>query len=404
MSLGFKQSGIVGGGFCNVFDWFTDGRAMTGSDVGGLYRSDIGALLWSPSNAGLYSTQLLSVSCVRCSRVNTNRVYAAHGKEGQLGGLARSDDGGKTFQIVSTLPQFSGGNNGWTALERPDIGFDMPVGIPTPHPRSTGDLIALDEEHGYVYAGAFFSGVWRSQNFGASPTLIGLAGHFIRELALDPNDPNHLLVASYGSGASLATPGIYESTNARAFSPTFTRITGTGAPTTPESIAMTTNGDVVYVTSAREGIKLWDGSAWSTPIADGAAWCSAAAFVDVDSGKDVVAFGCFDPIKDDTTGQFATIKRTFDGGGTFDDPMLTAANIHTTLNDDAGDDWWLDAQQHNQMLGQTSSVAAQLRWYGDMLASAGRAGVWVSPDRGTTWWPHVKGLGLTIHRDVAVVG
>ena len=86
------------------------------------------------------------VAAVLFSTGTPGLVYAGVGKKGASGGLLVSQDGGRTWSLRSSVPQFSGGDN------------EGVNGIPHTHPRSTGALLAEDPAGGYLYAATFAQG------------------------------------------------------------------------------------------------------------------------------------------------------------------------------------------------------------------------------------------------------
>ena len=137
----------------------------------------------------------------------------APGIKGGSGGFAVSTNGGKSWVVRSTVPQFASDNAEGT-------------GLPSPHPRSTGNLIAIGD--GVIYAATYNDGLMRVQDDGATWTTLGLGGKFLRGLVLDPSNPDVLYVASYNDG-------VWVTTTARGAG-TFTKLSG--PPTTPEELAL----------------------------------------------------------------------------------------------------------------------------------------------------------------------
>lgn len=381
MSYTWELSGIDGAGFCNVGVQRGDGRVLLGLDVGGIYySSDHGDTLYA-ANAHAYAPTHLSVAGIAFSNTEPAGAWACIGKQGNGGGLLHSSDSGKSWTFRSTIPQFSGGNNN-----------DSP--LPVPHPRSTFVLRrCLDENNGYMYFPTYSAGLWRTNNGGSSGSIVALSGHYLRAFALNRDDPTEGWAASYGSGPGLSNPGVYHITNLRGTTPTVTLVSGTGAPTTPEDIWLSENG-VLFVPSAYEGIKRYDGS-WDTLHTDTAAWYSVDGYPI--GAEDAVYFGCFDPVKSGT--DFQVLKTSVDSGDTLVD--LDQSTVNYTINDASGEQWWLSVDQENQMLGKNSSCIAGIDISladSNRIMLMGRAGVWRTVNAGTDWYPMVRGLGATIHR------
>src|SRR6185503_20893185 len=143
----------------------------------GMSSSNVAALLYHPTRAG--------------------KVYAAVGRGGDGAFLVSTDDGA-TWTVRSTVPKFHGGNSN-------DI-----VGEPQEHPRSTGNLIGLDRDASgaeTLYVATFDDGVLRSTTDGSQWTSLGLAGHFLRSIAVvRSGSALAVYAASHGRGIWKWTP------------------------------------------------------------------------------------------------------------------------------------------------------------------------------------------------------
>ena len=189
----------------------------------------------------------------------------------------RSTDDGLTWSVLSTVPRFNSGEN-------PNV-----PGLP-PSPRSVGNLIAIYGPAGTTDTiwvgtlGTVNQGVMRSTNGGTTWTTIGLAGKFPRSVVLHPTNPDVLYVSPFNDG-------VYVSTNARATTPTFTKMAG--SPANVEELHFV--GTTLYAAATTEGIfKLVD-DAWvainnGVPIEGGTSWL---AITGVRVGAtDVLLAGC----------------------------------------------------------------------------------------------------------------
>ena len=145
---------------------------LSGGDVSGIERSTDGGASWQAVNTGLVGRPQLEVAAFLFSPAVAGRVYAGVGDAGTGGGLLESDDSGATWRMLSTVPQFAGGNA-------------KTAGLPAEHPRSTGNLLAQDPVSGSIYAATFSQGVMRSDDGGATWTTLGLSG-----LPLRPSPEN----------------------------------------------------------------------------------------------------------------------------------------------------------------------------------------------------------------------
>lgn len=381
--LRFRQSGLAGGGFINVVE--TDptgsGLVIAGGDVSGFHRSVDGGRTWETANAGLTSSRHLSVAAIEISRSDPATIYAGVGVRGQGGGLVVSTDRGRTWSLRSSI-HFSGSNN------------DGVPPLPSPHPRSTGDLLALDEGRGLLYAATFDQGVLRSDDGGRTWTTLGLQGKFLRGLEIDPAEPTTVYVAAYGDG-------VHRISSAHA---TATVEAMPGSPTFPEELAA--SGGRLFVAAGPDGVSVrgTDGS-WtqlnaSVISTSGPSWLSIDAYEAC--GRTVVYAGA------DRAGA-NSIVRSVDGGATWASLTAEEPRVHDTLGGPDGVRWWLAAQRF-LFPGGGFFTAAQISHpagqsldtcVADRVLVAGRSGVWGSGNAGQDWYPFMEGLGVTIARGVA---
>lgn len=370
-------NGFSGGGFVNVVavNPLDSGVLLAGGDVSGLFRSVDGGTSWAPANTGLWNLNQFHVAEVEFSRQVPGRAYAAVGYRGLPGGgLIASDDAGVTWYLVSDAVQFSGANNG------------AGTPLPSTHPRSTGDLIVVDEAARTITAATFDQGVMRSTDAGATWRSIGLGGSYLRAAVADPVHTSDVLVAAYGTGVFRVDVSGGVSAIA-------------GSPSGTEELAVV--GTEVFAAAGTDGVfRSGDGgNTWRHVLegsSSGPEWISISGGVDV-NGREVVYAGCTTPAQTGD-GMFASVVGSTDAGESW--TSLTSDSAVT----DAGD-WWLAETQPWMMLGRGAYVAAQIvTVQGDpsRVYVAGRSGVWRSRDGGAHWKAAVDGLGVTINRDVVV--
>src|SRR5437667_2620089 len=214
-TLRFGGSGLEGGGFENVVavDPSGSGVLLAGGDVSGFQRSTDWGAHWDTANGGITMESQLHVAAIAFSAVVPGKVYAGVGWKGRLGGLMVSADGGRSWVLRSHAPGFSG-------TSHPHV-----PGLKPPFPRSTGNLLALDEKDGLIYAATYDRGVMRSSDDGKTWASLGLDGKFLRSIVLDPSDPDTLYVVALGDG-------VYKTSTART-SGSFTRLVRAAATPVP---------------------------------------------------------------------------------------------------------------------------------------------------------------------------
>ena len=381
----FRSVGPDGGGFVNVvaFEPSGSGLVLAGADLGGIQRSTDFGQTWTPANTGITGIDRLKVASLVFSETVPGEVYAAVGEEGHDGGLLVSADDGMSWSLRSTVPQFSGSTN----LREP---------IPHLHPRSTGVLLAADGTNGFLYAATFRDGVMRSADDGFTWTTIGLAGKFLRSIAIDPIDPETLYVSVWG--------GHVYKTTAASTTGIFTRLDA--SPVTVEEL-MPLDSDLYAAAGSAGVFRSSDrGVSWTAlgaaTLGTGATWTSIDGYRAC--GQTVLFAGS------DNGGTHALVRST-DGGNTWT-ALAQATAVHLEVGGPAGPTWWL-AKQPNFMLGAVSYLAAQVaidptplppgQCLQQRVLVAGRSGVWGTQDGGDDWYPQVHGLAATLVRSVATV-
>lgn len=379
-ALQFSGTRLEGGGFQNVVavDPLDGDHILAGGDVAGFQRSTDGGVTWRSSNQGLTARQQLAVASIVFHPTTPGKVYAAVGDAGRTGGLLVSMDGGRTWTLRSTVPLFAGGNA-------------KTAGMPAEHPRSTGNLLAVDAATGRLYAATFKDGLMRSEDDGVTWTTLGLAGVHLRTLALDSLSSGVLYAGSYGQGAFRIDDS--------PLGPTVTQLAT--SPPTVEELAVA--GSSIFAAAGTSGIFRSDdgGATWQqvgTSLASGANWTSVAASDCV--GSTTVFAGAVGPGADD-------VVRSTDGGTTWASLTGDPAGIKTTVGGPDGDQWWL-AVRSGFLLGGPMYTPAQIALAPAGACSdpgvfvAGRSGLWGSRDHGGTWYPMVGRMGVSIAKTLAV--
>jgi len=346
---------------------------LAGGDVSGILRSTDGGRSWHAVNAGVSGHVRMKVAAILYSPVAPGRVFAGVG-DGATGGFLQSDDSGATWRVRSTVPHFHG--------QTPKV-----TSLPQTHPRSTGNLIAQDPITGAIYVATFDQGVMRSDDGGVQWKKLGLQGHYLRSIALDPLVPDVLYAASYGRG-------IYKSTDARRNGALSVL---PAAPSTVEELAIS-NG-VIYAAAGPAGVFTSDdgGGTWRLrigPTVTGSNWMSIAAWTSC-SGHSVVYAGAHRATPN-------TIVRSTDRGQNWVSVTSSASRIHANVGGPGGPEWWL-APRTRLLLGGSNSTPAQITLRSDPadrcaepgVLVAGRSGIWGSTNSGGDWYPLMGGLAAT---------
>ena len=381
----FRSVGPDGGGFINVvaIDPSGSGLVLAGADLGGIQRSTDFGENWTPANTGISGVDRLTIASIVFAADVPGETYAAVGYEGADGGLLVSVDGGLSWSLRSTVPEFSGSAN----QHEP---------IPHLNPRSTGALLAVDASRGLLYAATFRDGVMRSADDGFTWTTLGLAGQFLRSIAIDPVDPDVVYASAWGGHvfktATASTTGA------------FTKLAS--SPATVEEL-LPLDGDL-YAAAGTAGVfrSSDDGASWvalgAASLGTGATWTSIDGYRAC--GQTVLYAGSAD-------GGSRSLVRSTDGGDTWMG-LTGPASVHLEVGGSGGPTWWL-SQQPNVMLGGSSYLAAQIaidptplppdQCLQARILVAGRSGVWGTQDAGDDWYPDVHGIAATLVRSVATL-
>ncbi len=317
-------------------------------------------------------------------------IFAGVGYQGDPdGGLLVSTDDGRSWSLRSVMPQFSGG---------PNTGVD---GLPAPHPRSTGTLLQIDGANGFLYAATFHDGVMRSSDGGLNWTTLGLAGEYLRSLAIDPADPHVLYAATYGDRVWKTTTASTDGT----FHPL------AAAPETVEDLAFI--GSDLYAVGPTGLFRSSDGGAtWPQVGADAITTTGTGPTSTTPTWFTVTGTTACGTTRLYVGGQFkgsSSLMVSADAGATWTS-MLPPASVHTTEGGPGGPSWWLGANPL-ATLGGASYLATEIALdptsadgacVPQRVLVSGRAGVFGTTDAGADWYPMMRGLAVTVVRGVAV--
>lgn len=441
--VGFSDTGYLGPlslGTTEAWDWAavepwgggvvtditadpnTAGRFYAALDVGAMLRSDDHGETWAQKQGGMYLDGHRKCAAVLAADdpddSAATRVFVGCGNVGADAAFLSSVDAGETWVHESAAIGFAA-----QAAQSPLAAT----------PRSVGPLIVQDVTgggDGYLYAGTYDQGVYRSTDGGANWTRIAMApsggsNYFIRCLALDPSDPTILYV---GVANAEAGAGAYKLTDIRA-SPTVTQITP-GGVTQVEEIKFI--GSTMYAACSTAGMyrvaSPYTSGNWTdisgTRISTSSKWCAVDGYDN--AGNHVLVVGCVTPRQVDANGdaassgiKYGSLYRTaaaqtgtptwtyvsdpgtagFPGGGDQDVDVLDYST---------GNRYWMADEQPTWMLGRSGCMVHRIirapfadggvtPWF----ATGGWDGaIWRSDDDGLTWRACVTGVSIAVNLGV----
>ncbi len=304
-----------------------------GAAQGGLYRSLNGGASWTPL---LDEALTLSIGSIAISPSDPTTVFVGTGEtsfssDSFFGvGIYRITNAETNPVLSGPLNKNAGGTDVFTGRGISEIIL---------HPTDPNRLIATSAQGIAGIGGSTIganlpnAGVYRTTNaLAANPVFEKLsiqgtlgAGRSIADAAVDPADPNRILVSVVGSGGD---GGVYLTTNAYDAVPTFTRTQaiGDGTSTGRTEFAVQRTGGVMTVYAA-SGVsngtvyKSVDGGATFAPLSGGLGFCSPQCFYDI-----AIAVDPNDAEKVYLGGSPSLVfGRSLNGGATFTN---SSANLH----------------------------------------------------------------------------
>ncbi|MGH9036366.1 MAG: DUF7594 domain-containing protein, partial [Acidimicrobiia bacterium] len=413
----WRSGNAYGAGYMNFVRFHpTDGnRVLLNTDVGGLHLSKDGASTWLTRGRNVADY----IASVAWHPTLGNVAYALAGKgDAGSGGLMVSEDGGDTWRMDSTTPTGHGNNT------------PSGDGLPRPHPRSTGQLLAVDTANRFLYAGTYKQGLLRaplssSGDPGAWTTVAlapsGGTPYFIRGLALDDQDPTTVYVATFGSSAGAGTGRVYRVSAANTSSATTTELTA--SPRNAEEVR-SLGGHLYAVANDAGGAGVGAfrlGTARTAAATT--AWRRIAAGP---SATTITYYGMEIYERGSTTTLWVTSDKAWRPSsdvayknmwrGTSTDDFATDGSwaalperLTDTPNDMAGphstpDPFWAIAESTYGWLGRdsiyTSSAVTVSPTDPNTLVMAGQVGPWRSRDNGATWYPVPTGINILVQTRV----
>ncbi|CAN5461979.1 hypothetical protein BH11MYX1_BH11MYX1_36070 [soil metagenome] len=403
----FHSSEITGGGLANQIAVHptSANSATIGGDSWGLFNTRTQGDLWlGAMKAGGTAASAYTgddgeyySSGLAYSLKNPNIIYALVGRiEGTAtqGGFVAVK--GNTVQLYnhvsSTAPVCPGGSEpNWNRSN---------------HPRPKGKLLVdydVATATEYIYAGGGNgTGIFRSTDAGASWIKLGLsslsANDFITGMALDPGNPQKLVITTKGTpnssgvsaGQEFILTGVRGSPNA--VNQSSVNLGG------KQFESITRIGTALWVAARRDGIyrSTTGGASWTpvyaakgddTTTIGGAQRLIVAACTSANTGR----------------GTADCVYRSTNGGSSWDYPFTTASQNYAEWG--TNQKWW-HADSIGAMPSGTSYVANDIKVAtdGTTVYMAGRAGVWISRDSGASFRPDVAGLSGTMHNHFGVSG
>ena len=405
----------AGGQGAVAADPFHPGVILSGGDIWGLSRStDYGreflpVMVPVAGGSAFISNSDFKTAALKFSKKTSNLAYAAVGDDGNSGGLLKSTDGGQTWAVASRVPQFSGQSS---------------VNGAANHPRSVGNLIALDpsQTNEYIYVGTYKDGIMRSTDQGstwsAGWTMPGLTlgtSAFIRGIAIDDNNPQIVYAAVYDQDGDGAFESIYKTTSAR----TTTSMTLVSpAPPFHQAEEMVVVNGVLYVaasgSTSERGLYRYNGSSWTKiyTAETTTVWYSIDGYWNGSSAT--IYAGSTDTAASEGNSLYRSVIRIDNAQGTPSWHSLTwdPVKLHTNMKmgDANGLVWWHSEGSVAAIIGGNTFVACQtLLDPSDpthkRLYVCGRAGMWRTDDAtvsngSCTWYACVRHNNSTVDWDV----
>lgn len=413
----WRAGNAYGGGYINYVRYHPGdpSRAMLVTDVGGMHLSTDGGTTWTPRSRQV-SDQVAGVLW-HPTRANLIYALAGSGSPGS-GGVMMSSDGGVTWAMVSTTP------TGFANLT------PSSDGLPNPHPRSTGQLLAVDTTGNFIYAGTYKQGLMRARLDSAgqpgSWTTVALAPeagrpYFIRGVAIDDYDPGVVYVATYPSSAGAGSGRVYRVSGANGGSPVTSELLG--GPRQAEELRIL-DGHLYAIAndSGGAGVGAFRLERASF-VAPETPWRRIAAGPSVTSvkyyGLEVYRQGTTTTMwvtsdkawRPNTSTAYKFMWRGISTDAFATDGSWTALprDLDDTPNDINGPNvppqpYWLITNGEYGWPGidpiYTASAVSVSPTDPNTLLMAGQVGPWRSRDNGETWYPVVTGIDLLVQSRV----
>jgi BNR/Asp-box repeat len=331
-SYTWRNVQIVGGGFVDgiVFNPTQPGLAYARTDIGGAYRWDPATQRWVPLQdfTGFNDWNELGVESIATDPIHPSKLWLAVGEYTEPfavpldGEILRSDNEGRTFQVIDLPIQLASNENG----------------------RNMGERLAVDpDDDNILYLASPANGLWRSTDGGttwsqvtsfpltSSPDDVGLSFVTFDPAGGHRGQPTRDIFVGDATGTDL-----YESTDAGA---TWQLVPGQPAGMEPQHGVMASDGTFYVDYANQPGPNgMTDGSVWKYDIATGA-WTDITPEVPGVDGNPPFGYAglAVDPehpatvmvATNDRWSPIDTIFRSTDGGATWED---VGANAHMDIS------------------------------------------------------------------------
>ncbi len=405
-SIIVDKNNVSGGGFQSDVTITDDGLTVYSSaDVSGIFKSTNGGLLYQNVNEGLRSAKVASLAI---TPDNEQILYAGTGDKGGSGGLFRSIDGGDSWELTGagTNAQFAGNHS---ADSDP---------VPDGHPRSNGDLIALDTGSmadtfidDIIIAGTYNKGVRVfTQGGDVQAGYVDTLG-FVRSVALNATQQDSTAYAAIQFLDSDKN-GIYRIDYSDPFYPKSTLVYQT---LLPEGLTVLSNGHV-YAALGDGGIVKFNGTSW-TEKSDGLdvnnplrQWSAITGYARENS-NDVLYVGVNNLGGNANGSMYSSVWQSVNGGNSWTPLVNANNNVSDTIYGQSHEWWYRTNGFPNAGLGRTNNVISSidvalgpfpLVASDDIIYVSGRGGIWKSDNGGSLWKPAVHNMQATSNRGIAV--
>ncbi|MEP9410022.1 MAG: hypothetical protein HRF42_01215 [Candidatus Brocadia sp.] len=366
----WKPLHVNGGGFTNfvIINQKEPNVVYAGIDVGGVYKSTDYGDSWIPVNKGLqWPTDRLAAALTIDPKYGT--LYLGVGKSPRRGGIFKSADDGKSWQLLTRKVRF----------ERNGVS----------RPRGKGLIVIDPFDPKTLYAGSYKDGIFKSTNGGNTWLRKGLEGKRITSIVIDRADSKTLYVSSVAGReeGEHFQGGIYKSADG---GDTWKQI-GAGIDDVHQLAMDLSDNAILYAACGAAGImkSVNGGNTWIEKNNGLEGLLSARMRLNnikyVSLAVDTKKPGVIYAGSGERKGQ---IYKSVNGGDVWIKLTGNNKNIYP-------DGWWIKKTNWPGNDGYFANCLSVDPVDSDRIYVSGRSGIWRSDDGGLTWRPKVKGLEAT---------